>query len=235
MTRPNLKDISHECLNRKDVMLFCQNIVVAHRTGAFGGKPALWDFFRDVAQNLNRKKAGHRYSKNTKSFVQAMKIFGGRRMCDLFALNYAGPNFSTIKRQNQKGVYFMLGEHASIFKAVVEIYKAAKEVYGVGGTVPIIMAEDETKGKQRISWEPKYDILAGFCGPKSDHSCISDYNPVVGVGDEGYNMIVDSFRSDKMGTFARVIVVNPLHVKLPRLVLSLSCTYNCFDSEWVKE
>jgi hypothetical protein len=48
-------------------------------------------------------------------------------------------------------------------------------------------------------------------------------------------MIVDSFRSDKMGTFARVIVVNPLHVKLPRLVLSLSCTYNCFDSEWVKE
>jgi hypothetical protein len=45
MTRPNLKDISHECLNRKDVMLFCQNIVVAHRTGAFGGKPVLWDFF----------------------------------------------------------------------------------------------------------------------------------------------------------------------------------------------
>jgi hypothetical protein len=49
MTRPNLKDISHECLNRKDVMLFCQNIVAAHQTSAFGGKPALWDFFRDVA------------------------------------------------------------------------------------------------------------------------------------------------------------------------------------------
>jgi hypothetical protein len=164
-----------------------------------------------------------------------MKIFGGRRMCDLFALNYAGPNFSTIKRQNQKGVHFMHGEHASIFKAVVEIYKAAKEVHGVGGVVPIILAEDETKVKQRISWEPKFDTLVGFCGPKSDHSCISNYKPVVGVGDEGYNMIVDSFRSDKMGTFARVIVVNPLHVKLPRLVLSLSCTCNCFDSEWVKE
>jgi hypothetical protein len=38
-----------------------------------------------------------------------------------------------------------------------------------------------------------------------------------------------------MGTFAHVIVVNPLHVKLPRLVLSLSCTCNCFDLEWVKE
>jgi hypothetical protein len=151
MTWPNLKDISHECLNRKDVMLFCQNIVAAHRTGAFGGKPTLWDVFRDVAQNLNSKKAGHRYSKNTKLFAQAMKIFGGRRMCDLFALNYAGPNFSTIRRQNQKGVHFMPGKHASIFKAVAEIYKAAKEVYGVGGAVPVILAEDETKVKQHIS------------------------------------------------------------------------------------
>jgi hypothetical protein len=123
-----------------------------------------------------------------------MKIFGGRRMCDLFALNYAGPNFSTIKRQNQKGIHFMLGEHASIFKAVAEIYKAAKEVHGEGGVVPVILAENETKVKQRISWEPKYDTLAGFCGPKSNHSYIPDYKPVVGIGDEGYNMIVDSFR-----------------------------------------
>jgi hypothetical protein len=151
MIRPNLKDISHECLNRKDVMLFCQNIVVAHRTSAFGDKPALWDFFWDVAQNLNRRKAGHRYSKNTKSFAQAMKIFGRRRMCDLFALNYAGPNFSTIKRKNHKGVHFMPSEHASIFKVVAEIYKATKEVHGVGGVVPVILAEDETKVKQRIS------------------------------------------------------------------------------------
>jgi hypothetical protein len=80
-----------------------------------------------------------------------MKIFGGRRMCDLFSLNYAGPNFSTIRRQNQKGVHFMPGKHASIFKAVAEIYKAAKEVYGVGGAVPVILAEDETKVKQHIS------------------------------------------------------------------------------------
>jgi len=27
---------------------------------------------------------------------------------------------------------------------------------------------------------------------------------------------------------------NPLHVKLPRLVLAVSCTCNCFDSMWVR-
>ena len=80
------------------MLLFCQNIVVAHRSGAFGGKPALWDFLRDIAQNLNlEKKNGHRYSKNSKSFTQAMKIYSGRRMCDLFALNLKGLNYSTIK------------------------------------------------------------------------------------------------------------------------------------------
>jgi hypothetical protein len=77
MNRPNLKDNTLECMKRKDVLLFCQNIVSAHRTGAFGGKPALWDFLSNVAQNLNRKKAGQRFSNNSKSFAQAMKVFGG--------------------------------------------------------------------------------------------------------------------------------------------------------------
>jgi hypothetical protein len=147
-----------------------------------------------------------------------MKIFGGRRMCDLFSINFHGPTLSTIKRQNAKGVQFVPGEHANIFKAVASIYKAAMSVHGIDGLVPVILAEDETKVKQRIAWEPKHDTLAG---------CISDYKPLVGVGDEGYNKIVDTFRLDKMGVFARVIVVNPLHASLPRLVLSLSCSCKC--------
>ena len=45
----------------------------------------------------------------------------------------------------------MPSEHTSIFKAIAEIYKATKEVQGVGGVVPVILVEDETKIKQRIS------------------------------------------------------------------------------------
>ena len=44
MTWPNLKDISLECLNCKDVMLFCQNIVAIHKIGVFGGKLAFLGF-----------------------------------------------------------------------------------------------------------------------------------------------------------------------------------------------
>lgn len=67
------------------------------------------DFLRDVAANLNRVRHGHKFSKNTKSYAEAMKIYGGRHMCDLFALNYVGPSYSSIKRENKKGLNLLLG------------------------------------------------------------------------------------------------------------------------------
>jgi hypothetical protein len=104
MSKQGLKLSAVESFNRKDVLAFCNNILAAHKTNAFGGKPAFWDFLRDVASNINRSKKGYRFSKNTKSVAQAMKIYGGQRMCDLFSLNFAGPSYNTIRRENRKGV-----------------------------------------------------------------------------------------------------------------------------------
>ena len=234
VNQQGLKLSAVESFNRKDVLSFCNNILAAHRTNAFGGKPALWDFLRDVATNLNRVRQGHRFSKNTKSIAQAMKIYGGRRMCDLFALNFGGPSYDCTKRNNKKGIQFIAGEHASLFAVVAHIYKEAKATHGVEGPVPIILAEDETKVKSRISWEARSDRLVGFCGQKEDHICVSNFKPKVGIGEAGYSAIVDSFQLNQKGSFARVIMVNPLHDKLPRLVLVVSCTCNCFNSNWVR-
>lgn len=234
MAKHGLRLSAQENFNRKDVLSVCNNILAAHRTNAFGGKPALWDFLRDVANNLNRQKQGHRFSNNSKSFCQAMKVYGGRRMCDLFSLNFAAPSYSTVKRENIKGVRFVAGEHPLIFQSVARIYREAKNAHGVTGPVPIILAEDETKVKARITWEPQFDVLAGFCGSKINHKCVVDFKPYVGEGNTGYENILDAFRGDKIGSFARVIMVNPLHAKLPRLVLAVSCTCNCFDSCWVR-
>ena len=77
-----------ENFNRKDVLSFCNNIIAAHKTNVFGGKLALWDFLQDVANNLNCRKQGHHFSKNTKSFCQVMKVYSGCHMCDLFSLNF---------------------------------------------------------------------------------------------------------------------------------------------------
>ena len=151
--------------------------------------------------------------------------------CDLFALNYDGPSYDTVKRDTRKGVHFVSGEHAQIFSNVADIYRKAKEAHGIVGPVPIILAEDETKVKGRISWERKTDALVGFCGSKENHVCKSGYKIVVGSGEAGYSKIVDSFQTNKVGGFARVIMVNPLHNKLPRLVLVVCCTCGCFNSD----
>ena len=155
-------------------------------------------------------------------------------MCNLFNLNFAGPNFYTIKRDIRKGMQFRPGEYKEIFAVVVGIYKDAKATLNIVGPVPVILAMDETKVKGRIGWESKWDTLAGFCGPKGDYICTTSFKLEVGFGEDGYNKIVETFRSSQIGGFARVIVVNPLHEKLPRLVLSVCCTCNCFDSKWVK-
>jgi hypothetical protein len=65
--------------------------------------------------------------------------------------------------------------------------------------------------------------------------CLSTFKPVVDTGQMGYKNIVDAFQNYIIGSFVRVIVVNPLHEKLPRLVLVVSCTCNCFDAGWVKK
>jgi hypothetical protein len=81
-----------KCLKRKDVLQFCNNILSTHHTNAFGGKFSLWDFLKDVARNINRKKEGYKLNMNSKGFAQIMKMYGGQHMCDLFQLNFVGPN-----------------------------------------------------------------------------------------------------------------------------------------------
>ena len=99
----------------------------------------------------------------------------------------------------------------------------------------MILAKDETKVKSRVAYEQKWDSLAGFYGVKENHVCISDYKLLVGSGDKGYNNIVEGFCTNKVGGFVRVVVVNPLHDKLPCLVLVVLCTCNCFNATWVRD
>jgi hypothetical protein len=155
-------------------------------------------------------------------------------MCDLFSLNFAGPSYNTIRRENRKGIQFIAGEHAIIFQCVASIYMEAKKAHGITGPILVLLAEDETKVKSRIAWESQTNSLLGFCGTKESHVCVSCFKPKVGDGQVGYDNVMDAFRNDKIGSFARVIVVNPLYDKLPKLVLVVSCTCNCFDSSWVR-
>ena len=43
-------------------------------------------------------------------------------MFDLHSLNYMGPSISTTKRENCKGIRFILGKHAGVLKVVARVF-----------------------------------------------------------------------------------------------------------------
>ena len=51
--RPTMREMTMNASLDNNVLKFCNSIICVHRTGAFGGKEALWDFLKDVATNLN--------------------------------------------------------------------------------------------------------------------------------------------------------------------------------------
>jgi hypothetical protein len=83
-------------------------------------------------------------------------------------------------------VRFIVGEDASIFNCVARIYTEAKVMHGMVGAMPVILPQDETKVKNRITWEPQSDVLAGFYGSKHFHACITNFKRVVESGKQRY-------------------------------------------------
>lgn len=104
MKHPTLGGKKKNSIDEYNVYKFCHNILNAHQMKVFGGKHALWDFIQDIARHLNRSDKGYRYSK---CFAQVMKVYSAKQMCVLFALNFIGPSFSTIKRcLKKRGLVF---------------------------------------------------------------------------------------------------------------------------------
>ncbi|KAL3696832.1 hypothetical protein R1sor_010908 [Riccia sorocarpa] len=84
-------------------------------------------------------------------------------------------------------------------------------------------------------WESRRDTLIGFCGQKDAHTCHLGLEVAVGSGEDVYSHIVDSFGTNVMGSYARVVTVNPLHEKLPKLIVFASITCSSFVASWVLE
>ncbi len=92
------------------------------------------------------------------------------------------------------------------------------------------MVEDETKVRYKTAWGSRGDHLTDFCGAKIDHCYVINFNLVVGIRKVKYNKILKVFTNYTIASFAIVIIVNPLHQKLSKLIHVVCCTCNCFDA-----
>ncbi|KAL2644026.1 hypothetical protein R1flu_011613 [Riccia fluitans] len=123
----------------------------------------------------------------------------------------------------------------SNFEEVAKILMAAKALHCITGDVAVILAEDETRVKPIVRWEARRDMLIGLCGDKDNHVCKMGLEVEVGSDELGYSKIVESFEQKIQGLYARVVIVNPLHEKLPRLIVYASVTCNLFIASWVRD
>ena len=85
--------------------------------------------------------------------------------------------------------------------------------------VPTMVAKDEFVVKKVVRWIGRNNTLVGFCGVAENYYCISNFVVNVGYEIEGYENIVQAFKMNIGAHFSRVLIVNLLHLRLPRLVI----------------
>ena len=67
-------------------------------------------------------------------------------------------------------------------------------------------------------YSQRNDEFLGICGPKGeDHECSHHISVVLDDGEEAYQRFVDTFEIMVIGKHARVIILNILHPKSPKL------------------
>ena len=226
----SLRDTVKEFSRRGDIKAISYNVAKAFDEGKLKEKQGLVDILSTISRNLRKKKEGKRYSSSTKDFYEVLLTMGGPRLCDFVAQNLDGPHIhSTMVWRKEGTIVFVLGGHMESIKAIADLYKKAKENMDIKTDVPYIKAEDETAIIPRPEYRAESDEVWGFCGKKGDgHICEENFVVSVGDDDHAYERLVEAFATCQVATHSRIIMINPLHRCLPRVVLLLQANCNRF-------
>ena len=121
------------------------------------------------------------------------------------------------------------------FIKVQSIYCQGMESLGLH-RVHVEISDDETAIIRKVCYDQKADTLVGFCGPvRLDHTCTAHYRVKVREEVTGYNNIVQAFDNNVIGSYGRIIVINPLNPNLPKIPILVMPTCNTFTHELVQD
>ena len=230
----DLKDKLREFSKRGDMKAVTNNLIKAQEKGLLNDHKVLFDTIESVARNFHvRGPKGNRYKSSTRHFFESLLILGGPRIANFVAINMGGPNLNSIYRWRKINLISLKpGVEGENFRQYALIVKGVMELYKIS-PVPVLTAEDETAIVSVVQYHQDRDELLGFCGPKTDnpkdHICLENFHIHVGNGPNTFNTIVNAFESNKIGNYARVILINPLSKRIPKLVALLMPTCNRFD------
>ena len=85
-------------------------------------------------------------------------------------------------------------------------------------------------------YNERRDSLIGFCGKRGDdHICDPNHCIILGDTDDVFTVIEGHHRELQHAGYLRLVVVNPLHEKLPALAVMAHATCNRFTSAWIRK
>lgn len=141
-----------------------------------------------------------------------------------------GPSIDTTKESLRKALDYEVEGKDNVCLHIASVYKNVMLFANLSlGSIPCMLAEDETIVKRCIRWVARSYLLLGFCGKKTNHEYVENFVVLAGSGVDGYERIMNAFRNNMIAHYARVIIINPMHARLPCLVLVVMFTCNRFD------
>ena len=192
------------------------------------------ELLESTARNFHKKKQGKRYKSTVKEFYKEIMYWGGPRLASFVAANLLGPKFHSFYRwRNSKLVLLEGGITEQNFKVIEELYK---ETIGQIGCekVPVELCEEETAIVKEVVYKQKSDELWGFCGVAGeDHQSLDNFVTFVGEGEAGYDAITTAFQNYEIDSYARALILNPLHKMLPKIPVFIMPTCNRFKHRMV--
>ena len=232
--KQTMKEKLAEFARRESMKAICHNLEKAAENGYLNDRNTLVGVLQTVSRNFHVEKNGRRYQSSFKLFLEVLLLWGGPRIATFVAINLWGPEIHSMYRwRKQHLVHLDGGLEESNFKVLGKLYSEAMRNLGIKH-VPVLAAEDETAILGQISYSESSDELLGFRGVSgADHKCLDSFTVVVGNGVQGYNTIVNAFNECKIAPFARAIILNALHPKLPRIPVLVMPTCNKFDHQFV--
>ena len=198
------------------------------------------------------KRKGIAVDQGAKQLLRAVRLVGGEAVYNLLRANLNLPSERNVRWDISKhAVHFVEGMCEANIVSIAEMYKEFFLTNKIKfGTVPSMMSEDETAVIAGVYWDAVHDVLVGLCGLlckkkctgvkhcreveecKDTHECTADAQVqlVVGCDRLSYKKMWEFADANRVSTYLRLVLINPLRDGVPRLpclMVGTCLTFTC--------
>ena len=241
---------------RGDLRVVARRLDNMARQGLLVGreKNAL-EFVRCIVGNLKnhggkgvrRRNNGTRFNETTSVILGLTRKLVEEKGHALLSRNISGLPSESTSRAFMQREPFNAQLRDQDFQRLAGVYRVWMDRLGlVHGSVQCMVASDESAVNALAQWDPAQDAIVGYCGHecakkcvsvqscrkggcKDTHACMWEGNFVVSMNRD-YGQVKADMDKARVGTLARVVVINPLCPGLPKLVCLWTATCKAFNT-----